>query len=119
MMVCRNWEWDNQGHTISVYNLEFDEKELGDKAVFISLGYSRMTSIVGLDSAQGNCIYYTKDDYIYNYVHLKFQEFTTSRNKLMSDSPLTSSDRRSGFGLVMSNSIYMAQGYLLVDRIKK
>ncbi|KAF3331995.1 F-box protein SKIP23-like protein [Carex littledalei] len=71
MMVCRDSEWRNPGNKIRVYNLDLDHRDrlwspvnnIGDNAVFIGPGYSRIASIVGLHGIQGNCIYYTDDHY--------------------------------------------------------
>lgn len=72
MMVCRDNEWgNNPGNKMSVYNLDLDHRDrlwspvnnIGENAVFIGPGYSRIVSIVGLDGIQGNCIYYTDDAY--------------------------------------------------------
>lgn len=73
MVVCRDRERGKQGHTMSVYELDFNQggqvwnpvESIGDNALFLGRGYSRAVSTVGLDGIQGNCIYYVNDDSLY------------------------------------------------------
>ncbi|KAJ3699652.1 hypothetical protein LUZ61_003357 [Rhynchospora tenuis] len=73
LMICRNKEWGSHSHRMSVYELTFYQsgihwrnvESIGDHTMFLGKGYSSVASTIGLDGAQGNCIYYVDDDYFY------------------------------------------------------
>ncbi|KAJ1699152.1 hypothetical protein LUZ63_007664 [Rhynchospora breviuscula] len=73
LMICRNREWGGCGHRMSVYELNFypngifwrHVESIGNHTMFLGKGYSSIASTIGLDGAQGNCIYYVDDDYFY------------------------------------------------------
>ncbi|KAF3338328.1 putative F-box protein [Carex littledalei] len=90
LMVCKK-HLSNSGNAISVYEVDLDRrgqpvspvKSLGDNAVFIGLGYSRIVSTVGLNGVQGDCIYYVCNNYnfdsgVYNLKKGTYEQFSFS-----------------------------------------
>ncbi|KAJ3699645.1 hypothetical protein LUZ61_003350 [Rhynchospora tenuis] len=79
LMVCRNREWSRLSHRMSVYELDLYRRDvlwkpaesIGDHAMFLGMGYSRVASTFALYGAQGNCIYYVDDDYFHSELCLE------------------------------------------------